>query len=282
MLHTQHRSRAWHWHRPCPRANATSTLLSGHQVHSWTTHPMQGVKPQFSALLSVTSKVRMGLTSQCLHSLRCRVWGTRRVGAVIPHQGLASHCTWELPGFPSPHPGSSCSLDLHTQLAKPAPRGWVCSSKGWPHPLPPSHRCPQAQSDTGSCPCVCSGAAAPSPAVPRHISRAQQRFLPEHSHQIPWQQRGHAGGLLVLSAPGASNTAAVTEEKLWCCSSHPSRVRGSGMARESGMLLPALGHRVGRGIKPRELQTACRELHRTRRLCLVLNPQIKPGERGDF
>lgn len=138
MLHTQHRSRAWHWHRPCPRANATSTLLSGHQVHSWTTHPMQGVKPQFPALLSVTSKVRMGLTSQCLHSLRCRVWGTRRVGAVIPHQGLASHCTWELPGFPSPHPGSSCSLDLHTQLAKPAPRGWVCSSKGWPHPLPPS------------------------------------------------------------------------------------------------------------------------------------------------
>lgn len=125
-----------------------------------------------------------------------RVWGDTEAGSCdpTPGAGISLHHDFHIPL--SPQPGSR-----HTQLANPAPPqpcafGLALQLPGGGHipstAVPGAGQSPWAvrQRDLSVCLawCCCS-----LPAVSRCISRAQQRFPPEHGQHIPWQ-RGDTGG----------------------------------------------------------------------------------------
>lgn len=164
---------------------------------------------------------------------------------MIPHQGLASHCTM----ISTSRSARSLDPDTHSWLAlhllSLVPLGWLCSSQGVatspPTAVPGAGQSPRAvrQGDLSVCLawCCCS-----LPAVSRRISRAQHRFPPEHGQHIPWQ-RGDTGGAAGALCPwGFTHGNCDSTEPLMLLLPPPA-ARGSGVAQESGTVLRAPGCR---------------------------------------
>lgn len=174
-----------------------------------------------------------------------RVWGDTEAGSCdpTPGAGISLHHDFHIPL--SPQPGSR-----HTQLANPAPPqpcafGLALQLPGGGHipstAVPGAGQSPRAvrQRDLSVCLawCCCS-----LPAVSRCISRAQQRFPPEHGQHIPWQ-RGDTGGAAGALCPwGFTHGNRDSTEPLMLLLPPPA-ARGSGVAQESGTVLRALGCR---------------------------------------
>lgn len=135
---------------------------------------------------------------------------------MIPHQGLASHCTMisTSRSARSLDPDTRSWLTLH--LLSLVPLGWLCSSQGVATSPPPLFvepgRAP-GLSDSETCPCVWPGAAAPSRLFPE--ASAEHGSGSRRSTASTFPGNGETqGGLPVLSARGVSHTGTVTAQNL--------------------------------------------------------------------